>query len=64
MSKTVSGMIKLDPFLDNKGVIRVGGRLRLVENIDEGLKHPKIIPKCLSAQRLIERFHMKNKHKR
>ncbi|KAG1651579.1 hypothetical protein GQR58_026910 [Nymphon striatum] len=39
-----SGLFRLDPFLDGKGIIRVGGRLRrsMYENV---MKHPVVLPR-------------------
>ena len=45
--KTISGQIsifKLDPFLDNDGVLRVGGRTNKA-NLDYRMKHPVLLPK-------------------
>ena len=45
--KTISGQIsifKLDPFLDNDGVLRVGCRINKA-NLDYRLKHPVLLPK-------------------
>ena len=37
-------IFKLDPFLDNDGVLRVGGRIKKA-NLDYRLKHPVLLPK-------------------
>ena len=39
-----SGISQLDSFLDNKGILRVVGRLRK-SNLTEEEKHPVILPK-------------------
>ena len=39
-----SSIFKLDPFLDNDGVLRVGGRIKKA-NLDYCLKHPVLLPK-------------------
>ena len=53
---------KLAPFLDEFGVIRVGGRLRNADIAYEA-KHPRLLPRshrltCL----IIEHFHNENLH--
>ena len=45
--QTISGqsrIFKLDPFVDNDGVLRVGGRINKA-NLDYRLKHPILLPK-------------------
>ena len=42
--KKTSVLYKLDPFMDEDGIIRVGGRIRRA-NIHRDKKHPAIIPK-------------------
>ena len=45
--QTISGqsrIFKLDPFVDNDGVLRVGGRINKA-NLDYRLKHPFLLPK-------------------
>ena len=57
-----SSIRSLDPYMDNDGLIRVGGRLR---NSDLTLqeKHPLIIPKKYHiAYLLIQHFHQEVKH--
>ena len=39
-----SALYKLDPFIDNDGILRVGGRLRRSE-LENTMKHPIILPK-------------------
>ena len=39
-----SCLYRLDPFIDNDGIIRVGGRLRQADQLYEE-KHPTILPK-------------------
>ena len=43
--KRSSSLYQLDPFLDPNGIVRVGGRLRKSEELDEDAKHPIILPK-------------------
>ena len=40
-----SPLCKLDPFVDEAGILRVGGRIRNVELCTHS-KHPAILPKC------------------
>ena len=56
-----SSIENLNPFLDNKGVLRVGGRLR--NNEDQSTTHPIILPKnCKISTRLVEHYHSKVQH--
>ena len=43
--KKSSALYRLDPFLDQDGLIRVGGRLGNSQEFPKGLKHPVILPK-------------------
>ncbi len=43
--KRSSQLSRLDPFLDQNGLLRVGGRLRKLEELQEEIKHPVIIPR-------------------
>ena len=52
---------RLDPFLDDEGILRVGGRLRKSSFI-ESTKHPVILPKTIASQRLAESFHRSVQH--
>ena len=48
---------KLDPFIDEHGVLRVGGRLRNSGTCEE-LKFPVILPKkTVLSRRIVEHFH-------
>ncbi|VDI06964.1 Hypothetical predicted protein [Mytilus galloprovincialis] len=60
--KKKSSLYKLDPFLDQDGIIRVGGRIRRADlSID--LKHPIILPRHSHVTELIMRyFHEKSFH--
>ena len=50
--KKSSSIIKLNPFLDSKGILRIGGRLkRSTLNIEE--KHPVILPKKHHVSKLV-----------
>ncbi|XP_078483450.1 uncharacterized protein LOC144743487 [Ciona intestinalis] len=52
--KRQSSLYRLDPFLDNEGVLRVGGRLRN-SNLTYDVGHPVIIPKNHHITNLIIR---------
>lgn len=59
VKKTVlkkSPLISLNPFLDNCGLLRVGGRLRNA-NLPETTKHPLILPKNHSVTKLLVKFY-------
>ena len=57
-----SPLIRLDPFLDEYGILRVGGRLQQASFPFEQ-RHPVILPKAhhITAQ-IIDRYHKKVKH--
>ena len=44
-AKKSSTLYRLDHFLDQDGVIRVGGRLSKSQEFAKDLKHPVILPK-------------------
>ena len=50
-----SRIIKLDPFVDNKGLIRVGGRLQHSQ-LEYKEKHPVVLPKDAKISELIVRY--------
>ena len=64
-TKTVpksSNLLRLDPFLDPNGLLRVGGRLRN-STLEYQEKHPKVLPKGHHVSKLIIRhFHEKVHH--
>jgi Pao retrotransposon peptidase/Family of unknown function (DUF5641) len=53
--KRSSHLIKLDPFMDESGLIRVGGRLSR-SLLDEGQQHPIIVPKTSRVAMLISQW--------
>ncbi|XP_071991443.1 uncharacterized protein [Engystomops pustulosus] len=58
----VSPLWKLDPFMDNDGLLRVGGRLKEA-SLDFAEKHPIIIPAHHHiATLLVQHFHDQTKH--
>lgn len=61
-SLTKSNIYRLDPFIDDDGVLRVGGRLRRVDQMFEE-KHPAILPKnSYLATLVIDHYHNKVYH--
>ena len=57
-----SPLARLDPFVDEHGTIRVGGRIRR-STMDANVKHPAIMPKKSHVTKLIVRhFHERVKH--
>ena len=52
-----SSISQLDPFLDNRGILRVGERLRK-SNLSQEENHPVILPKkCAVANKTIQWSH-------
>ncbi|XP_011165208.1 uncharacterized protein LOC105199705 [Solenopsis invicta] len=59
---TKSKLITLNPFLDENGIIRVGGRLRHA-NVDQSIKHPIVLPaKHPLTDLIIRDCHLKEMH--
>ncbi|XP_045449996.1 uncharacterized protein LOC123658688 [Melitaea cinxia] len=53
---------KLNPFLDDQGILRVGGRLAR-SGLEFEHKHPALLPrKCVLTTAVIESIHRKNLH--
>ena len=62
ISKKSSSLRELNPYVDNQGIIRVGGRLE-GSTLPEEIKHPVIIPRNHSLTTLIiGYFHSKVRH--
>ena len=60
--KKRSPLFKLDPFLDENGLLRVGGRLRL-SDLGSDVKHPIILPRKSHVTNLvITHFHESCQH--
>ncbi|XP_045497496.1 uncharacterized protein LOC123695635 [Colias croceus] len=60
--KPRSTLVKLSPFLDKNGIMKVGGRLQKA-NIEESTKHPIIIPqKVHLAKLIIQDAHVRTLH--
>ncbi|XP_055842658.1 uncharacterized protein LOC129909610 [Episyrphus balteatus] len=56
-----SRLLKYAPFLDNKGLLRVGGRIKNA-NINFNIKHPYILPNNNLSSLIIEDIHKGNLH--
>ena len=60
--KTYSSLYKLDPFVDEDGILRVGGRLRRA-SLSDDMKFPIILPRNSHVTKLIVRyFHESTSH--
>ena len=60
--KKCSSLYRLDPYLDEDGILRVGGRLRRA-SVSTSVKHPVILPRRSHVTDLVLRFcHEKTKH--
>ena len=60
--KKTSDLYRLDPFLDEHGILRVGGRIRQASLAYE-VKHPVILPRRGHVSRLVvKNFHEKTAH--
>ena len=63
LDKKEGSLWRLSPYLDKKGVLRVGGRLTHAEE-SEGFRFPAVIPKHTTyTKRLIEWHHKKIEHR-
>ena len=49
-------LCRLDPFVDDEGLLRVGGRLKH-STLDSNVKHPVIVPKKSHITDLLVRYH-------
>ena len=56
-----SKLIRLSPFLDENGIIRVRGQIQLSELAYES-KHPIILPRCHGTMLLIQYIHISQNH--
>ena len=52
-----STLFKLDPFIDDDGIMRVGGRLAQAQSLNPEVKHPIILPKKSHMTTVIIRYH-------
>ena len=61
--RSLQRLIRLNPFLDEEGILRVGGRLTNAQD-DDSFKFPVLIPKKTKSTRaLIEWHHRKIEHR-
>ena len=61
--KVLRKLRKLDPYIDDQGVLRAGGRLRNA-GVKDAVKFPIILPrKALLSQRIAEHFHRQVHHR-
>ena len=56
-----SKLLRLAPFIDDKGLLRVKGRLQLSDLAFES-KHPLILPKCHGSELLVKFVHFSLSH--
>lgn len=57
-----SQLYKLDPFMDEDGILRVGGRIRRA-NMDKNKKHPAILPRnSHMTELLLCHYHKRVQH--
>ena len=55
-------LVQLDPFVDQSGILRVGGRLKK-SDLEENIKHPIILPKKGMISRLVvESYYRRVRH--
>ena len=60
--KSSSCIIRLNPFIDSKGVLRVGGRIRK-SALEKNIQHPILMPRyCRITQLMIEWCHSQVAH--
>ena len=60
--KSSSKIVKLDPFLDQDGMLKVGGRIGKCGILDE-IQHPNLSPKsCKTADLIMRWCHNKIAH--
>lgn len=57
-----SSLISLAPYMDEHGLIRVGGRIHACPELTINQKHPIIIPNCNFSVILIRELHKKHLH--
>ena len=50
--KRTHALYRLDPFMDERGILRIGGRIQAASLAFE-VKHPVVLPKCVHVSRLI-----------
>lgn len=62
MITKASPLFKMSPFLDENGLLRMGGRLHMSENYTLNEKHPILLPKCHVTLLLVRFQHNLLKH--
>ena len=53
--KSCSSIVKLDPFVDDEGILRVGGKIKRSDLANE-IQHPVLLPKSCKIAELIVRW--------
>ena len=53
--KSCSSIVKLDPFIDDEGILRVGGRIKRSAVASE-MQHPVLLPKFCRIAELVARW--------
>lgn len=56
--KEQNSLFRLDPFVDDQGILRVGGRIRRAD-LEYGIKHPIILPRRNHITELIIQYYHK-----
>lgn len=56
-----SRISSLPPFLDDAGLVRVGGRIKIF-HLPSAAKHPIILPKVYQTNLIIDFYHIKHLH--
>lgn len=62
LSKSNTSLSKLNPFIDERGILRVGGRLQSSKTLSYQEKHPIILPRDAHVTSLIVRHYHNSTH--
>ena len=57
-----SKLSKLDPFIDDDGIVRIRGRLKKYSDLSYDSKHPVILPKDHLSKLLVQYQHIVLEH--
>ena len=57
-----SRIISLTPFMDENGIIRVGGRLQNCDELTTDQRHPILLPDCRFSHMLVRKMHFDHHH--
>jgi transposase InsO family protein len=57
-----SPLLQLTPFLDERGIICVGGRLQASKELSSGQKHQMLLPRCNFVKVLVREIHLEHLH--